>query len=87
MSCQRCESERVASFGGKCSDMFWLDMGDIKVENDYAPRDFGIGGGDYIDVTYCLDCGQMQGEFPLDETELEMNAAADDDEYEDEEEF
>lgn len=30
-----------------------------------------IGGGDYLVFAYCLDCGQMQGEWPLKKTELE----------------
>ena len=72
MECDSCESGRVASLSGKCSDMFGLDMGDLTVENDYVPGDFGIGGGDYIQFAYCLDCGKIQGDFPLEETELEV---------------
>ena len=26
----------------------------------------GIGGGDYIEFAYCLDCGQIQKDFPVD---------------------
>ena len=37
----------------------------------YVPRDMGIGGGDYIKAALCLDCGQVQGVFPLQLTELE----------------
>jgi len=44
MSCQRCESDRVANFGGKCSDMFNLQIGD-KEHDGYVLGDFGIGGG------------------------------------------
>jgi hypothetical protein len=46
--------------------------GNGKVEHHgYVPRDIGIGGGDYLKMSYCLDCGQIQGEFPLENTELE----------------
>jgi hypothetical protein len=31
----------------------------------------GIGGGDYVAFSYCLDCGQIQGDFPLPETGME----------------
>jgi len=31
----------------------------------YVPRDMGIGGGDYVKFSYCADCGQIQGEFPV----------------------
>lgn len=31
----------------------------------YVPDGLGIGGGDYLNFSFCLDCGQMQGEFPV----------------------
>jgi hypothetical protein len=31
----------------------------------YVPSNLGIGSGDYIEIQYCLDCGQLQGEFPI----------------------
>jgi hypothetical protein len=37
----------------------------------YVPRDLGIGGGDDVEFDYCLDCGQIQGRFPLPATEIE----------------
>jgi hypothetical protein len=33
--------------------------------NDYVPERVGIGGGDYVAFEYCLDCGQIQGRFPI----------------------
>jgi hypothetical protein len=38
----------------------------------YVPRDLGIGGGDDVQMTFCLDCGQLQGAFPLPLAELEQ---------------
>jgi hypothetical protein len=35
--------------------------------HDYVPDFIGLGGGDYIELDYCLDCGQIQGDFPLEE--------------------
>lgn len=72
MECDNCGSERVCSLSGKCSDLFGLNLGELSIENDYVPHDFGIGGGDYIRFDHCLDCGKIQGDFPLDITELEM---------------
>lgn len=78
MNCQRCNSERVLEGGGKSSDMneFWV--GDQAVYSDgstridrkphvayYVPGGLNIGGGDYYDIRVCLDCGQMQGEWPV----------------------
>lgn len=68
--CQRCKSTRVASISGKSSDMNTTRIAD-KRDDGYVPYDMGIGGGDYIKLEFCLDCGQLQGAFPLPPTELE----------------
>lgn len=64
VSCQRCASHRVADAGGKCSDLGHFTMGSID-HDGYIPEGVGIGGDDYVSLTYCLDCGQIQGTFPL----------------------
>lgn len=70
MTCQMCQSERLASVVGKTKDLC-----SIKVKGEYydgyVPHNMGIGSGDYIEFVYCLDCGQIKGEFPLPETKLE----------------
>jgi hypothetical protein len=70
LMCQRCKSLRVATVNAKCSDQF-----DMNIEGHnhygYVPSDFGIRGGDYINFTYCLDCGQMNGTWPLPQTMIE----------------
>ena len=81
MKC-KCGSERIASFNAKCNDAFFVEIEDCedgkstgngKVEHfGYVPRDMSIGGGDYLKLKFCMDCGQIQGEFPLENTELEM---------------
>jgi hypothetical protein len=70
MKCQRCNSERVAQISAKCDDMFYQTIKG-KEMNGYVPLDMGIGGGDYLEFKYCLDCGQIQGTFPLSLTEEE----------------
>lgn len=72
MACQKCQSERVATVSGKTSDMFCGDIAGARDVDGYVPSDWGIGGSDYIEFSYCLDCGQMQGEFPLAPTEYEV---------------
>ena len=72
MACQRCNSERTAEVGGKCSDLCGVSIGDYS-HDGYVPRDMGIGGGDYISFDYCLDCGQIQGTFPLGKCQLETD--------------
>lgn len=37
----------------------------------YAPRDLGLGGGDYIRVWFCLDCGVIRGpNFPISDEDI-----------------
>lgn len=70
MNCDNCGKERIASINAKCSDMCFAEVGGNESDG-YVPRDMGIGGGDYVDFNYCLDCGKIQGQFPLEETGLE----------------
>ena len=72
MVCQHCESKRVLEVQAKCSDLFFCELPYVGAEHEgYVPSDLHIGGGDYIDFKMCLDCGQVQGNFPLSVTELE----------------
>jgi hypothetical protein len=68
--CQRCSSSRLAHVLAHCSDMCSVDLAGRHL-NDYVPRDLGIGGGDDVQLDYCLDCGQIQGKFPLPTARME----------------
>jgi len=70
MNCQRCGSERILSAGCKCSDRFGGRLGGTDIDG-YVPDDLGIGGGDYVEFELCLDCGQLQGKFPLPVSNME----------------
>jgi len=70
--CQRCSGSRLARILAHCSDMCSVDLAGHHL-HDYVPRDLGIGGGDDVHFDYCLDCGQIQGKFPLPPTEVEMS--------------
>lgn len=85
MACKRCKSERLANVGAKCSDLCSVTIGDAE-HDGYVPDDIGIGGGDYVELEYCLDCGQIQGEFPLPTSKMEEKST-DDEEDEDEEDY
>ena len=78
MSCESCGSDRIASVDAKCSDRFSMDIDDRNVvKGDYVPRDYNIGGGDYVRFGYCLDCGQMEGEWPVEPSEIEETETED----------
>lgn len=66
MKCQRCQSERVAQVSARCSDLCFYSIGDVE-KDGYVPDNVGIGGGDNVEVSYCLECGQLQGEWPVPE--------------------
>lgn len=72
MTCQSCKSKRVASINAKCSDLCCWSIGD-KYHDGYVPKDIGFKDkyGDYVEFDYCLDCGQIQGKFPLPLTAIE----------------
>jgi hypothetical protein len=72
MKCQRCKSNRVASIVAHCSDCFNVTIGKHEIDG-YVPCDMGIGEGDDVELDYCLDCGQIQGTFPIKETEVEKD--------------
>lgn len=72
MKCQRCKSERILSSGSKCSGRFTCSIGSIDYDG-CVPNDLGIGGEDYIEFDLCLDCGQLQGKFPLPTSEIERD--------------
>jgi hypothetical protein len=71
-TCFRCDSERLAFVNAKCSDMCQFRVKSEGIDqDDYAPYDvLGESGGDYIEFTYCLDCGQIQSGFPVETDEL-----------------
>lgn len=73
MNCQRCGGGRIVDICAKCSDCCSCSLANDgkKCGNGYVPGDMGVGGGDYVEFSLCLDCGQVQAEFPVAETELE----------------
>ncbi len=64
--CIVCKSDRILEVVAKCSDMCSLEYKEA-TRNDYVPRDVGIGGGDSIDMSICLECGMVQDAFPKSE--------------------
>ena len=71
--CQTCGSDRVASTSSKSVDLNSVVL--LGREHDgYVPTDMGIGDdgyGDYLDFSWCLNCGQIQGKWPRAKCKLE----------------
>jgi len=70
MKCQKCKSNKVLSLSAKCDDRCLVRYKEFEKEG--YPPDTSISGGDYIDIDFCLECGQVQGEFP--DYKLDLNS-------------
>jgi hypothetical protein len=67
MKCQRCQSERVIGVFAGCQDRCVLEIQGRNFGPDYIPRgSLPFGSGDEVDFKVCLECGQMQGKFPIE---------------------
>lgn len=64
-SCQRCKSIRIAKIVITSKDRNLTTLPGCIIEG-YPPIGVGLGvAGDDIRFTWCLDCGQIQGEWPV----------------------
>ena len=78
MNCQRCNSQRVIVAQSKGSDLHSFCSYESKKEAEGYNRfkDSGVYdkdlGEDYLSVEFCLECGQLQGEFPRPVLPLEL---------------
>ena len=67
MECLKCKSDRIIDLQAHCSDLFCLNYkGREIISSDYVPYEMGIGGGDDVDLEICMNCGQVQGTFPIE---------------------
>lgn len=64
-----CGSDRLLLVNGKVSDMCSVTVGE-HTRDGYVPRNLNIGGGDYLEIEFCLDCGKVQGEFPITDAQV-----------------
>lgn len=71
MNCQKCSSKRIMNVTAKCSDTCGFSINGVDSDG-YVPKEIGIGGGDYVRFNYCLDCGQIQGKFPVEKCDMEI---------------
>lgn len=71
MVCTRCPSKRILYVRAKIADDGCYTSIYGNEVTGVVPSGLGIGVGDYIELSLCLDCGQVQAVFPLPETTLE----------------
>lgn len=74
MFCARCLSTRIISVNSKSSDCNLVTMPNTdKQHQGYVPDDMNIGGGNYLYISYCAQCGHMFGKWPIEPTNLEIS--------------
>lgn len=73
--CETCCSNRVLFIQGKGSDCHGWWYKDREGQG-YAPYVPHICGGDSIELSVCLDCGKVQGKFPVESEDLERDPEA-----------
>jgi len=73
-----CGSNRIARVSAKCSDLCWVAVPHLNAEKDgYVPTNIGLGDDeDYVDVEFCLDCGRLQGKFPVSDAQIKRAFSA-----------
>ena len=69
-NCQRCNSDRILVMSARCCDQFFAKIKDHRYEGIVLDG-LGLSGGEYVGFDLCLECGQVQGEFPLPRHDLE----------------
>ncbi len=72
MSCSACGSARVANLNALCDDKCFIQFPNEELHAGDVPKNLGIGAGDYVEFNWCLDCGKIQGTFPVPKHELEQ---------------
>ena len=73
-ACQHCKGSRILRIGAKCSDLFNMSFNG-KEYNGYVPQGVHVANDgdydeDYIEMQICMDCGRVQGKFPVSDTAI-----------------
>lgn len=72
--CKQCGgTAKLVEISAKCSDMFFSrNIKSGKEYDGYVPEWIGPGGyGDYVQFTICRHCGQVEGQWPHHDKEMD----------------
>lgn len=71
MKCEKCESNRILQLNAKSSNLNFVEVPHLDIERDgCVPNISFIGGGDYVELDVCLDCGHIQNFHQLNDEEI-----------------
>ena len=68
----QCDSDRIFHASAKVSDRCYSTFNG-KEHDGYVPTEIGVGGWDYLRLDICLECGKLQGKFPVPDPEFAMD--------------
>jgi len=57
-----CPCNRLTFVGAKCPDTMWITHNNKEYSS--IEKAFGIGSGEDLFFSYCMDCGKIQSDFP-----------------------
>ncbi len=83
MTCIKCNSDRIANIYAHSKDLGNFTYDKLDIDHDgYFPEIQGICDGDDADIEFCLECGQIQANFPITDKQIKLAVSFDeDDEY------
>ena len=72
MSCDQCGSKRLLNISAKCADTFYASSQGKETYN--IPLKANLGEDDYLSFGLCLNCGKVQGAFPVAKLYFELES-------------
>lgn len=69
-NCKNCNSKHIVRLVAKCHDLCSVNIDSLNFdEHGYVPDHIGMRQhprlfDKYISIKYCLNCGQIQGDWP-----------------------
>lgn len=70
--CDKCNSTRLLAASTFCCNALNLVFQETQYTG-YVPEGYNIGESiKQLEFTYCMDCGKMQGTFPMPMTKMEI---------------
>lgn len=70
-----CGTPKIATVCGTVKDNCEFEVPNLGIsQNGYVPSGLGFGGGDYLLIKVCLNCGRLQNFAPRTDMEIHQSA-------------
>ncbi len=71
MNCQTCNSDRISNVVAHSKDSSSISYRGHETDGYFQNID-NVCSGDDMDITVCLECGQLQGNWPVEDPKIEQ---------------